>query len=85
MILRHAIKLGLWSLVLIAVLGSAEIARAQAPGPITKEEFSRAQLQPQVSPGPGVDAGQVRNQLMEISTIPAVGSRSTPAGSPFDE
>ena len=66
MILRHALKLGLWSLVLMAALDSAGIARAQAPGPITKEEFSKAQLQPQAIPGPGVDAGQVRSQLMEI-------------------
>lgn len=67
MILRYSRQLGLGSLVLFAALTtSAGIASAQPQGTPTKPEVLRNLAEAQSVPGPGVDAGQVRNQLMEI-------------------
>jgi hypothetical protein len=54
-------------MILIAALtASAGIASAQPQGTPTKPEVLRNLAEAQSVPGPGVDAGQVRNQLMEI-------------------
>jgi len=67
MILRYSRQLGLGALVLFAALTtSAGIASAQQQGTPTKPEVLRNLAEAQPVPGPGVDAGQVRNQLMEI-------------------
>ena len=72
MTFRHSRQLTLRSLILIAALtGSAGVAVAQAPDPVTKQDLTKQDLlrnlaEAQAAQGLNADAGQIRNQLMGI-------------------